>query len=157
MNRPRILVVDDEIDFLTGLSEIFSVRGYEVETASDGHAALSMLAANLFDVIILDVRMPGIDGIHVLNRILHLAPETPTVLMTGDHLLGDVQAKSGNGAFACLLKPYPILDLVALIDKAVAEKRASQSLPFRCSPSSLRSEASAIFAGKSPTSSGIIA
>jgi DNA-binding NtrC family response regulator len=157
MNRPRILVVDDEIDFSTGLREVFSFRGYDVETVSDGLAALSMIAANPFDAIILDVRMPGMDGMQVLHRILHLAPQTPTILMTGDHLLSDSQAKSGYGAFAYLLKPYPILDLVALIDKAVAGKRTPQSLPFRCSSSSLRSEASAIFAGKSPTSSGIIA
>jgi CheY-like chemotaxis protein len=73
-----------------------------------------MIAANPFDAIILDVRMPGMDGMQVLHRILHLAPQTPTILMTGDHLLSDSQAKSGYGAFAYLLKPYPILDLVAL-------------------------------------------
>jgi DNA-binding NtrC family response regulator len=124
MNRPRILVVDDEIDFSTGLSDVFSVRGYNVETACDGLAALSMIAANSFDAIILDVRMPGMDGIQVLNEILHLAPGTPTILMTGDHLLSDNQAKPTNGAFAYLLKPYPVLELVALIDRAVADKQA---------------------------------
>ena len=124
MNRPRILVVDDEIDFSTCLREVFSVRGYDVEMARDGLAALPMIAANSFDAIILDVRMPGMNGIQILNKILHLAPGTPTILMTGDHLLSDNQAKPGNGAFAYLLKPYPILDLVALIDKAVADKRA---------------------------------
>ena len=124
MNRARILVVDDEIDFSTCLREVFSVRGYDVEMARDGLAALPMIAANSFDAIILDVRMPGMNGIQILNKILHLAPGTPTILMTGDHLLSDNQAKPGNGAFAYLLKPYPILDLVALIDKAVADKRA---------------------------------
>jgi DNA-binding NtrC family response regulator len=123
MYRPRILVVDDEIDFSTGLREVFSIRGYDVELAKDGLSALPLIAANSFDAIILDVRMPGMDGMQVLKRILRLAPQTPTVLMTGDHLVNENQEHPGNGAFAYLLKPYPVLDLVALIDKAVADKR----------------------------------
>jgi DNA-binding NtrC family response regulator len=123
MYRPRILVVDDEIDFLTGLREVFSIRGYDVELAKDGLSALPLIAANSFDAIILDVRMPGMDGIQVLKKILRLAPQTPAVLMTGDHLVNDNQEHPGNGAFAYLLKPYPVLDLVALIEKAVADKR----------------------------------
>lgn len=124
MIRPRILVVDDEVDFSTCLREVFSVRGYDVELAKDGISALPMIAGNSFDTIILDVRMPGMDGIQVLNRISSLAPQTPTILITGDHLLNENPKHSGNGVFAYLLKPCPILDLVAVVEKAVAEKHS---------------------------------
>jgi DNA-binding NtrC family response regulator len=123
MNRPRILIVDDEIDFSTCLREVFSIRGYDVKLAKDGLSALPLIAANSFDAIILDVRMPGMDGMQVLKKILHLAPQTPTVLITGDHLLSENQEHPINGAFAYLLKPFPVLDLVTLIGKAVADKR----------------------------------
>jgi DNA-binding NtrC family response regulator len=125
MSRPRILIVDDEIDFSSCLCEVFTVRGFDVEMAGDGSGALSLIAANAFDAIILDVRMPGIDGIQVLNETLRLTPGTPIILMTGDYFLSDSQEKLGNGVFAYLLKPYPILDLVALIGKAVAVKQAA--------------------------------
>jgi DNA-binding NtrC family response regulator len=124
MNRPRILVVDDEIDFSTCLREVFRIRGYDVDLAKDGLSALPLIAGNSFDAIILDVRMPGMDGIQVLNKILYLAPKTPTILITGDHLLNENQEHPRNGAFAYLLKPYPVLDLVAIVDKAVAEKHS---------------------------------
>jgi len=117
------LIVDDEIDFSNGLREVFSIRGYEVEVAKDGLSALPLIAGDAFDAIILDVKMPGMDGIQVLKETQHLAPDTPTILITGDHLLGEGQENPAKGAFAYLHKPYPILDLVALIDQAVAAKR----------------------------------
>jgi len=138
MDKPRILLVDDEVEFSTCLREVFRIRGYDVEMAMDGFSALPLIAEDSFDAIILDVRMPGMDGFQVLNKILHLAPETPTILITGDHLLSENQEHPGNGAFAYLLKPYPVLELVALIDKAVADKRMSYGFPFRCSCNSLR-------------------
>ena len=116
------MVVDDEIDFSNGLREVFSIRGYDVEIAKDGLSALSLIVQNSFDAIILDVKMPGMGGIEVLQKTQRLAPGTPTILITGDHLLNDGQENPAREAFAYLYKPYPILDLVALIDQAVASK-----------------------------------
>jgi len=67
--------------------------------------------------------MPGMDGMEVLKRVQQLAPGTPTILYTGDHLWSDDQKSLTKSAFAYLYKPYPILDFVALIDQAVAAKR----------------------------------
>ena len=71
----------------------------------------------------MDVKMPGMDGIQLLKELLHLTPGTPIIMITGDHLSSDDQENPGKGAFAYILKPYPILDLVALVDMAVADKK----------------------------------
>jgi len=122
MNGSRILLVDDEIAFTNCLKKVFSYRGYQVEVATDGLSALPLIARNSFDAVILDVKMPGVDGVRVLLEIQRLAPKTQTILLTGHYSLHDEEEITKAGAFAYLLKPYPVSDLVALVGKAVADK-----------------------------------
>ena len=73
MKGKKVLLADDEVDFTAGLSKVLRRRGFEVETASDGLTAVSRIAKEPFDVIVLDVKMPGMDGIQVLAEIKRLA------------------------------------------------------------------------------------
>jgi len=77
MNRLRILLVDDGIDFSTGLREVFRMRGYGVEMTRDELAALPMIASNSSDAIGQDVKILGRAGVQLHKRILHLSPGLP--------------------------------------------------------------------------------
>lgn len=79
----RILLVDDEIDYLESLSCLLSRRGIEVHTASSGHAALAILETNEFDCVVLDLYMPIMDGRETLEQMRKKDPLTPVILLTG--------------------------------------------------------------------------
>ena len=69
MSQIRVLLVDDEVNFTAGMEKVLSRRGFNVKVAADGFAALPLIAREHFDVVILDIKMPGMDGIQVLNQI----------------------------------------------------------------------------------------
>ena len=113
----RVLLVDDEAEFGSVLSKVLMRRGMDVTVAVDGPSALKLLAAGRFDVMLLDVKLPGMDGMQVLAEAGRLAADLPVILMTG-HLGAVDQDSPPAGAFAVVLKPHPIPELVALIERA---------------------------------------
>lgn len=121
MTGKKVLLVDDEVDFTASLGKILRRRGFEVETAADGLIALERIGQQPFDVIVLDVKMPGMDGIQVLTEIRRLAIETRVILLTGHLSITDEEDGLKGGAYAYLFKPIPILKLVGLIESASAE------------------------------------
>ena len=123
MKGKKVLLVDDEVDFTAGLSKVLRRRGFEVETASDGMTAVVHIAKEPFDVVVLDVKMPGMDGIQVLAEIKRLAIDTQVILLTGHLSLSDEETGIKEGAFAYLFKPFPILKLVSLIEEAAGSNR----------------------------------
>lgn len=120
MKNIRVLLVDDEIDFTTSLSRVLTHRGFAVEVSSDGLSGLARIMQGNYDVVVLDVKMPGMNGIQVLTEIRRLLLPTRVILLTGHFSLPDEENTLKNGAFAYLLKPYPILKLVELIENAAA-------------------------------------
>jgi DNA-binding response OmpR family regulator len=114
----KVLLVDDEVDFTASLGKILRRRGFEVETASDGLIALERIAHQSYDVIVLDVKMPGMDGIQVLAEIRRLAVTARVLLLTGHLSISDEEDGLKGGAYAYLFKPIPILKLVELIESA---------------------------------------
>ncbi len=127
--KPRILLVDDEVDFTGNLSIVLGRRGFEVESVADGLSALSLIAARNYNVVVLDLKMPGMSGTQVLSEIKRFAPSTPVILLTGHYSTTAEEEESLNsGVYAYLLKPCPITRLLALIAAACgagAKSRAS--------------------------------
>ena len=121
MKNRKILLVDDEVDFTTSLRKILSRREYQVETASNGLAALARLGEESFDVIVLDVKMPGMDGLQLLSEIRRMALKSRVILLTGHLSITDEEDGIKGGAFAYLYKPFPILKLVNLIATAAED------------------------------------
>lgn len=119
----RLLLIDDEQEFTTTLSKILRRRGYEVTVASNGQRALESVAAACFDVVLLDVKMPGMDGMQVLAELRRCRPGVAVIMMTG-HLAAGDRDELPAGAFAFVLKPHPIPDLVALVERAAAHSRS---------------------------------
>jgi len=119
----RILVVDDEEAIRSGLAEILVEEGYVVEQAGTGEAALGRLREELFDLVCTDVRMPGMDGLELTERVKQESPETEVIVITGFASLQSAVDAVKRGAEDYLSKPFD-LDEVRLTVKRALEKKA---------------------------------
>jgi len=115
MNGINVLLVDDEVEFTASMNKVLSHRGFGVKVAGDGLTALPMIATEHFDVVVLDIKMPGMDGIKVLEEIKRFSPDIHVILLTGHFSMSEEEDTLQGGAYAYLLKPYPILKLVDVI------------------------------------------
>ena len=115
----NILIVDDEPDTCANLADILADLGYEVQTAHDGVTALEMVKKRPYDVALLDLRMPGMDGVELFRRIREISAETVAIIVTA-YAAGDT-AKSilAAGAWKILPKPVNTRDLLSLVAKAL--------------------------------------
>ena len=120
--KTRVLVVDDEKEFVETLSERLSLRNYDVTTSLSGDDAVEEVKNHLFDVIILDVLMPGMSGIETLREIKQIKPLTEVIMLTGHATVETAIEGLKLGALDFLLKPCETEDLVTKIDKAYAKK-----------------------------------
>jgi len=113
----KVLVVDDEQGMRDTLVDILTASGIEAQAAADGEEALMILRANGIDVVVMDVRMPGRDGVSVLQDIG--PPPPPVILMTA--YASDERLREGEKmAFAVVHKPFSPPDMVDLINQAKA-------------------------------------
>jgi DNA-binding NtrC family response regulator len=116
-----VLLVDDEPNILVTLSRALSMDGHVVETASGGREALDRIAALPVDVVVMDVRMPDLDGLSVLQKARETRPELPVVIMSGHGSLDTVRSAFKLGAFDYLEKPITEKDkLLVAVRNAIA-------------------------------------
>ena len=113
-----VLLVDDEQEFITALSERLQIRGIDVRLAFDGEQALRLVQDQQPDIMVLDLKMPGIDGIEVLRRVKATRPEIEVIILTGHGTETDRETCMALGAFAYLQKPVDIDLLGATLKKA---------------------------------------
>jgi DNA-binding NtrC family response regulator len=123
----RILLVDDEADFLEAVRPGLARRGFQVATAESGQAALDLLSSETFDVIVLDVKMPGIDGVDTFREIKRIAPTLPVILLTGHGNVEQAFETSREGVFEYLTKPCDVATLASLARQASDPGRASKT------------------------------
>ena len=123
--KSRLLLVDDEEQFVEALSERLSMRDYDVTTSLTGEDAIEKIKNYNFDVVILDVRLPGIEGTEVLREIKSLKPLTEVIMLTGHGTVEMAIEGMKLGAFDFLMKPCETEDLTAKIDKA-HDRKAEQ-------------------------------
>lgn len=117
--RIKILLIDDEEEFASTLAERLELRGYETRTAVCGEDGLTLLASESFDIAVLDLMMPGMNGLDTLRRIKSDTPDMPVVLLTGHGSTKEGMAGMRLGAFDYLMKPLDIKDLILKILSAV--------------------------------------
>ena len=124
MSQLSILIVDDEVDLATALAERLELRGWKVEIALTGDKALQHLGGTDFEVVIIDVKMPGMSGLELMANIKRQRPGTKVILFTG--LGSDADAERGmqEGASAYLIKPIDIQKLIEEINKVIRENGA---------------------------------
>jgi DNA-binding response OmpR family regulator len=114
--------VDDELDFLETIVKRLERRGFNAFGVSSGKAALEYLETNDVDVIVLDVRMPGMDGIEVLKEVVTKWPLVQVILLTGHGSLEAGRRGLELGAYDYVLKPAKLEDLIKKIQQAFERK-----------------------------------
>jgi len=117
-NRFKILLVDDEKEFVESLSERLELRNLDADIAYDGEQALQAVKEGDPDVMVLDLRMPGIDGIDVLRRVRKSHPDLQVIILTGHGTDKDAEQARQLGAFEYLQKPVDIDHLVGTLHQA---------------------------------------
>jgi DNA-binding NtrC family response regulator len=114
----RVLLVDDEEEFVSALSERLMLRGIEVDSALNGEDALARMEEKEFEVVILDVMMPGLSGLEVLRQIKSTHPNTQVILLTGHGATREGIEGMRLGAFDYLIKPVDIEEMLEKMKEA---------------------------------------
>jgi DNA-binding response OmpR family regulator len=127
MKGIRLLLVDDEVVFATNLAKILTRRGYEVTTVHHGQAALQKAQIHHFDVIILDQKMPGMDGISALKQLKSITPDAEVLILTGHGTAETGITGLMSGAYDYLMKPIQADDLIKKINQAYDRKLVRES------------------------------
>ncbi|MGA2401008.1 MAG: response regulator [Syntrophobacteraceae bacterium] len=122
MARPRVLVIDDEPDFLETIVKRLRKRQIEVAGVGSGKEALLLLQEQSFDVVILDVRMPGMDGIETLKEIRKRSPLTEVIMLTGHGSVESGIQGMQLGAFDYVIKPADFEELIEKVNQAAQRK-----------------------------------
>ena len=118
MEKWRVLLVDDEEEFVLTLAERLNLRGIHATVATDGESALRLIEGDPPDVVVLDVLMPGMSGLDVLQRIRQEYPQIRVILLTGHGSTRDGIEGMRLGAFDFLMKPLSIEKLVEKLRNA---------------------------------------
>ncbi|MCF8094077.1 MAG: response regulator [Desulfobacteraceae bacterium] len=139
--KTRVLLVDDEQQFVEQLSERLKFRDYDVSICFSGEEAVENIKQYIYDVVILDVSMPGIDGNKALKRIKELRPLTEVIMLTGHATVESAIDGMKQGAFDYLMKPCDTNELIAKINNARQRKteqeeriRAAKAKRYSTSP-----------------------
>jgi DNA-binding NtrC family response regulator len=119
--KSKILVVDDEDALRTVLSGELVSEGYDVRTAADGDDAISNLQKESFDLVLLDIKMPRMNGFEVLKFVKEKYPKTRVVMLTGFADLKNAIESKKLGAEDFVSKPYDLVDLLTTIERVLSE------------------------------------
>ncbi|MFP5213505.1 MAG: sigma-54-dependent transcriptional regulator [Acidobacteriota bacterium] len=118
----RVLIVDDEPDFLETIVKRLKKRKIDASGVSSGKEALALLEAQVFDVVVLDVRMPGMDGIETLREMKRMRPVMEVIMLTGHASVESGMQGMQLGAFDYMMKPADIDELLEKIRQAYQRK-----------------------------------
>ncbi len=124
----RILIIDDEAGIRDSLETLLTLEGFKVEMAGDGSAGLDLLASNSYDLVLLDLSLPGESGIDILPRIKTLIPELPVIMITAYGTVGNVVDAIRAGASNFVQKPWDNEKLLADIRSAIGRNQAEQEV-----------------------------
>lgn len=117
--NPRIFIIDDEESIRDSCTQVLTKEGYAVDTSSDGKEALAILDKSHFDVILLDLKLPGVPGIKILNQIKKNFSEIPVIIITGFASIESAVNTIKQGAFDYLAKPFSPEELRTMVKKAL--------------------------------------
>jgi DNA-binding NtrC family response regulator len=122
MNQGKVLVIDDEDIVLTSCHRALTPVGYEVRMAKRGMDGLKMLRNEPFDIVLVDIKMPDMDGIEVLRRIKEEWPDMPVVIITGFSTIDAAVFTIKLGAYDYIEKPFSPERIVSTIKKALGQE-----------------------------------
>jgi two-component system OmpR family response regulator len=138
--KGRILVVDDESAICELITEVLRISDYEYAVASDGVTALNEIRKNHFDLIILDVNLPKMDGFTVLEKVRESAPTQPIIMISARTEKNDVTHGLRLGADDYIRKPFSVEELLLRIENRLRRGKINTSEIFFCGPIKLDEE-----------------
>lgn len=116
--KTRILIVDDDVRFASGLSDIMEMKGFDVSVENRGEDAVARAGENSFDVILMDIKMPVMNGVEAFKKIKKISPGTTVIMMTAYAMEDLVRDSLKTGAYGILHKPFDIDKAVKMIEAA---------------------------------------
>ena len=119
MNSEKILIIDDTAYILELLSEFLRAKGYEVTIAQDGTTGIAGLEKDFYDLVLTDLKMPGLDGMDVLNYVISHCPETLCIILTGHGSIKNAVEAVKAGAYDYLTKPVDLEEILIAIQRAI--------------------------------------
>lgn len=128
INKTTILIIDDDPNLRKTLSDILRTKGYETLTAKDGAEGLSIIRMENVHLALIDLRLPDISGLEVLNRIKADKPRTEAIILTGNATLDSAIEATNKGAFSYLQKPYDIDQLMLQIRRAIEKHKSEEKI-----------------------------
>lgn len=134
MSKGQILVVDDEHGIRTLLSEVLNIAGFQVTMAADGLDALNQIRKNKFDLVLLDVNLPKVDGFAILEKIRASAPTQPIIMISARNEKDDVTHGLRLGADDYIRKPFSVEELVLRVENRLRRTSNSEVETFICGP-----------------------
>ena len=130
IDAPRVLVADDEANIRSSLVRALELSGYRATGVASGKDALAVLDQAVYDVMLLDIKMPGMDGIEVMRRARQAQPDLTILVLTGHATLESAIVAVKTGAVDYLLKPVSVRDITEAIARAL-KKQSDQARPKR--------------------------
>ena len=120
--KHKLLVVDDEAVIRDGMRRILEAEGHEVETFASGHVAIQRMQVEDFDLVITDLKMPGMNGMEVLRSIKALLPEVPVIIITGYSTVDSAVDAMKSGAVDYIAKPFSPEEIIEKVNNALEQK-----------------------------------
>lgn len=124
-NPLRLLIVEDDMSLACSIGEWFELDGHRCDYAADGHAALELIAHADFDVLLLDVMLPRIDGLEVARRIRNLGNTTPILMLTARDAIEDRVTGLDSGADDYVVKPFALVEVAARV-RVLSRRRTGE-------------------------------
>ncbi|MCW8875067.1 MAG: response regulator, partial [Gammaproteobacteria bacterium] len=117
--KHQVLLIDDELIALTNLTTVLEREGYRVTACKTGEEGVAALQSTAFDLVLTDLRMPGIDGIDVLRHIRETMPEVPVIMITGHATLDSAVDAMKAGAYHYIAKPFRLAEVREVVRGAL--------------------------------------
>ncbi len=127
-DRPTVLIIDDDTNLRKTLADILNSKGYEARTAKDGAEGLGIFEKSRCDLVLIDLGLPDMSGMEVLNRIKYDSPSTQAIILTGNATLDSAIGATNKGAFSYLVKPCEPEQLLLHIRRAIEKQRAEDKI-----------------------------
>ncbi|MBI1921773.1 MAG: diguanylate cyclase [Geobacter sp.] len=131
MDKARILIIDDDPSMRKTLSDILMIKGYDIVAAASGEEGLALLNGNAVNVALVDLGLPDISGLELLEKIKAGHPAVEAIVLTGDATLDSAVTATQKGAFSYLLKPYDIDQLLLQVRRAMEKQEAEVQIHRR--------------------------
>jgi two-component system, OmpR family, response regulator len=128
LHQARILVIDDDPQILEALRGALTMAGFTIDVASNGRDGFRLACQNLFDALIIDLMLPDMDGLEVLQHLREQAIDTPVLILSGKDHVEDRVAGLNTGADDYLVKPFAFAELLARVHSLLRRVRSSQPI-----------------------------